>query len=235
MPTEEVKRIATFWVNRIIYLVNRVNMAAIDQETEEIISEYQSMMSIQPESNIYSSFNKQFDKLAALIKSNFIFDTDRNKTYRILLPDLKRENYDEWLKLRNGLIDSANLLEDKFNLIVEKNIKAKISVEGITPIYDGIKQAIFFNEYQVDLEKDSKEHAFCDVLFNHMQKEQNMSWDVFWEMMEGAVEKAQGPEKSDRKMIYDTLNRVNKKIQNKFKNKNIIIAKWVKHNVVRKF
>lgn len=237
METQEIKNIASFWVNRIKHLVSAINMAAISRDAEETINEYQSMLKIQPESVAYSKFNQQFNILVSLIKENFIFEPTHNSDHRILSPDLKKENYNKWLKLRYKIIDSVNLLEKEFDLLVEKNIKAKISVNGIIPTYNFEKQTIFFDQHPIILERDSLEHAFCDVLFNKMKNGQGISWDDFWERMNGLAEeyKALSPSKKIRKQLYDLTRSLNKKVQQSLKNKDAILVKWENQNIVRKF
>lgn len=235
MAKQEIHNIANFWVDRIKYLVNRINMAAIDDETEEIISVYHSTIKIQPESDDYARFNQQFIKLSNLIDENFIFDPIHNKNYRLLLPSLKINDYNKWVKLRFEIIDSANLLESELNKLIEKHIKAKISVSGVIPKYDIKRQSIFFGEHQIILERDSLEHAFCDVLFNQMKSGQSMSWDEFWEKMCGALEIAEQASMVQRKQIYDLHLRLNKKIKSKLKNKDAIISTWKNSNIIRNF
>jgi hypothetical protein len=226
---EEIKNIAKFWVNNINTLVNRINMAALNEEVEEMIEEYKSMLKIQPESSIYSKFNKVFEKIAEQVRTKFIFDYD--KSCPVLLPDLKKSNYDQWQKERFELIDQVNKFKREFDLLVEKNIKAKISVEGVVPTYDKIKQAIFFGEQAIVLERDSLENAFCLVLFNEMTKEQSMSWDEFWEKMSGG----EGRSEPNQKQVYDVHYNLSKKIKRILKNKQAVISEWKNKNIVRVF
>jgi hypothetical protein len=230
---EEVRNIAKFWVNRIKHLVSAINNAALDDESESIVDQYKTIINIQPESKIYLKFNKKFNELLDFIDKNFKFDFDRNKSFRILSPDLRRSNYDKWLKLRFAIIDVANKFELEFNELVNKNIKPKISVEEIMPTYNQSNQSIFFGDHQIPMDRDEKQHAFCDVLFNKMSPGEAKSWDLFWEEMGGALENKKDADKKIKKLLYDLHRNINSKVKKTLKNDNACISEWKNKNVVR--
>lgn len=232
---EEVKNISKYWVNRIKTLVMSVNMAIIDDDSKEILTGYESMVKIQPESILYSKFNLKFAKLFEEIRNKFVFEPAKIKWGIILLPDLKKENYFEWEKARFAMIDLANDLENEFDILVEKNIKAKISIVGITPVYNAKEQKISFDDYDIFLQTDRLESAYCQILFNQMVKGQNMSWDEFWEKINGVLERKTDADSFNYKQVYDIHNRLNKKIKKELKNNDAKISLWKNKNIIRTF
>lgn len=232
---DEVKNIASYWVDRIKTLVNRINMAIVDEDAEDILAEYENMIKIQPESGAYRKFNSVFDKLLKEIENKFVFEPTKDRNNRILLPELKKENYKEWVKVRYAIIDLVNELEKEFDNLIEKNIKAKISVDGIIPVYSAKEQKLSFGEHHIFLQTDSLESAFCDVLFNQMTKGQNMSWDEFWEAINGLLENKSDADNFDSKQVYDIHIRLNKRIQSELKNNDAKISIWKNKNIIRAF
>ena len=108
----------------------------------------------------------------------------------------------------------------------KKHIKPK-SLKNQKIIFNDIKAVIQIGNQKVQLIPHKNEHLFYRAMFNQ-SKRSPISWDKVYEILQGT----QSSSKEDRKSVFDTMYRINKRIkkelcieENLFSRKNNLIIR----------
>ncbi len=150
----------------------------------------------------------------------------------MLLPEIKKFERIKWDKIRNLHIDLIDKIEKELKKIIQSFNCKTIDFSKTIPKYNPKKQSISFGEIEIILERDSMENSFCKILFEEMKTNDSLSWDEFLEKMGENVDNIG---KAEQKMIYDLNRNLNLKVKNKLNDKNIVLSKWEKKQVIKKF
>lgn len=232
MRENEINEFITFWLKGLKKIQNSINQGVIKENDLEIIEEYKEKLELQSNNKLFNRFNKLFFELDKIISEDYYFDPTYNKYYRMLLPEIKKFKRITWDKTRNLHIDLINKIENELKKIIQSFKSEPIDFSKTVPKYNPKKQSISFGEIEIILERDSKENSFCKILFEEMKTNDSLSWDEFLEKMGENIDEI---DKAEQKMVYDLNRNLNLKVKNKLNNKNVVLSKWEKKQIVRKF
>lgn len=104
----------------------------------------------------------------------------------------------------------------------------KLNINEVSLDFNKNKSIIIFNNQKIRIPTNSKENEFCKNLFK-MKIGDYVSWDLFYNTMD---EEKDMPDKKDKKALRDTINRVNEKLKEHFKD-NPKLAKFERKNIIR--